>query len=162
MPKARSTKFSMMRQRSLISWISTHNNKDSETIDDLLHELNSGLISLEDYSSILEEMPESVTIPTIRYECSFAQYKPFWHPCAHFHIGHHYENRWPVKKVLSPLSFTMIIINKYYSSEWSIHDDDDHTYKNKLNEEMAKIQKSCKTLSDGYFSSKEAEIFHFL
>ncbi|MGH1378716.1 MAG: DUF2290 domain-containing protein [Alphaproteobacteria bacterium] len=141
---------------------STHNSQDSEIISDLSQDLNSGLISLEDYSAFLEEMQESVTIPTIRYECSFGQYKPFWHPCAHFHIGHHYDNRWPVKKILSPLAFTMIIIKKYYGDSWEEHDDDTHPYKNKMNEEMAKVKKLCPTLDDVYFTQKENEIFHFL
>jgi len=132
--------------------------------DDFLVDLETSfkaeLLSWEDYQSLMEEIEERQTIPTVRYEYAEGQYREFLHPCSHFHIGHHSDNRWPVNRYLSPLAFTMIILKKYYQTHWDASADDGHTYKNPLNEKMAIERRKCPILYDTFFSDNEKEVFY--
>lgn len=77
--------------------------------------LNEGY-SLEDIEQLISEDYLSYDIPYIRLDISKAQYCPNFHPFAHLHIGFHVENRWPVRRRLSPFAFVLFILNHYYPS----------------------------------------------
>lgn len=82
--------------------------------------LEAGAISFEEYSDKLADSVYEVTRPLVRFEVDCAAYIKLVHPAAHFHIGMHSENRWPVSHELTPRIFTMFIIKLYYHSMWEI------------------------------------------
>lgn len=67
--------------------------------------VESGLLQHEEYLTILSERSAMSGIPMLRYENAPDQRKKFAHPCSHFHIGFHSENRWPVRRILTPYAF---------------------------------------------------------
>jgi hypothetical protein len=77
-----------------------------------------GAIDDEEVSGLISELPYYASIPPIRFEYAVRQYKELCHPAAHLHIGRHTENRWPVARLLNPLTFVMFIIKMYYSEAW--------------------------------------------
>jgi hypothetical protein len=70
-------------------------------------------------SGLISEMPYYASIPPIRFEYAVNQYKEIVHPAAHLHIGRHTENRWPLARLLDPLTFSMVIAKLYYPSNWA-------------------------------------------
>ncbi len=81
-----------------------------EALGDMDQEAVAGLIS---------ELPFQLSVPPIRFEYAVEQYRELSHPAAHFHIGRHTENRWPVSKALSPVTFALMIAKMYYNDYWS-------------------------------------------
>lgn len=69
--------------------------------------VESGLLQHEEYLTILSERSAMSGIPMLRYENAPDQRKKFAHPCSHFHIGFHSENRWPVRRILTPYAFSL-------------------------------------------------------
>ncbi len=64
--------------------------------------VSAGLITHEEYLSILRDAKADFRIPLFRYENAPDQHRGLMHPCSHFHIGLHSENRWPLNRVLTP------------------------------------------------------------
>lgn len=77
-----------------------------------------GFLSDEDVSMLMDGMAYECRIPPIRFEYAQAQYKELSHPAAHFHIGRHYENRWPSALKLGPRVFVMLVLKMYYPERW--------------------------------------------
>jgi len=77
-----------------------------------------GAIDDEEVSGLISELPYLGSVPAIRFEYAVRQYRELAHPAAHLHIGRHTENRWPVARVLNPLTFSMAIAKMYYSERW--------------------------------------------
>lgn len=77
-----------------------------------------GVFSFDEVDQLMGELPYLGAIPPIRFEHSSSQYTEHIHPAAHLHIGRHTDNRWPLARVLSPLTFTMMIVKFYYGSRW--------------------------------------------
>lgn len=84
---------------------------------EILEEL--GRYDQEEVALLIGDLPYYGSIPPIRFEFSVAQYRELSHPSAHFHIGRHTENRWPLSKKLNPLTFSMIIVKMYYVNNWA-------------------------------------------
>lgn len=80
--------------------------------------VESGLLQHEEYLTILSERSAMSGIPMLRYENAPDQRKKFAHPCSHFHIGFHSENRWPVRRILTPYAFSLLVFKNYYGSFW--------------------------------------------
>lgn len=78
--------------------------------------VESGLLQHEEYLTILSERSAMSGIPMLRYENAPDQRKKFAHPCSHFHIGFHSENRWPVRRILTPYAFSLLVFKNYYGS----------------------------------------------
>lgn len=89
--------------------------KDLSDFRDMLGE---GDITLEDYLHMVSEVRRSQHAPLLRYENAPSQYKELHHPCSHFHFGHHGGNRWPVKRILTPYVFSLIILKLFYADSW--------------------------------------------
>jgi hypothetical protein len=70
-------------------------------------------------SGLISEMPYYASVPPIRFEYAPNQYREIAHPAAHLHIGRHTENRWPLARLLDPLTFSMAIAKFYYPSNWA-------------------------------------------
>lgn len=119
------------------------------------------LVSYEDYLQLISDSRGQGRIPVLRYENAPSQYKALIHPCSHFHIGLHGEDRWAVRRLLSPLAFTMIVLRNYYSLNWQKHGEQNiETGLNVLDEQFIAERQQCRILEDFYFSDAETRAFY--
>lgn len=122
--------------------------------------LENNDITHEDYEQFLSEEFFSGDIPLIRYDYSIDQYCKNYHPAAHFHIGFHSENRWPVKRILSPFVFTLKILMLYYPNLWKIWGDNNEN-PNLLDELYRKELQSCNLVDAEYFCDLDENRLYF-
>lgn len=121
--------------------------------------LDAGEIELDEYEQLLSESDCYTEIPLIRYDVDESAHCEFFHPTAHFHIGFFSENRWPVRRLLTPLAFTFKILLHYYPELWRKHNKQfslDLDYRNEL--------KNCLMLDNidkALFMPIESERLHF-
>ena len=80
--------------------------------------VEAGMITEEENLVILRDEGIDPRAPLMRYEYAPKQYKELFHPCSHFHIGHHDDNRWATNRILSLLAFTLLILKHYYGPVW--------------------------------------------
>jgi hypothetical protein len=118
-------------------------------------------ISLEEYQQFLSEEFFTSDIPLIRYDLSKSQYCKNYHPTAHFHIGFHAENRWPVKRELTPMAFMLKILMHYYMKWWKKLGDDG-VNENKLTKIYREEVSRCQLIDIEYYSTLEEGRLHFL
>jgi len=124
--------------------------------------LESGVITAEEYFHLLDGKPSGSRVPLLRYENAPAQFMPLRHPCSHFHIGHHAENRWPANRILTPLAFTLLVCKNYYSEEWfALGDDEMIDYRNTFDKLMIEERQKCRAMGEQFFTADEARSFHF-
>jgi hypothetical protein len=100
----------------------------------------------------------------VRYENAPSQYKCLHHPCSHFHIGFHAESRWPISRVLTPESFTMLIAKLYYSLQWQKLgvDANDKVTGSSFESMLIAEKANCRIIGNELFGSNtEARSFHF-
>ncbi len=81
-------------------------------------EREEGLLSDEEFSELIAEIPSRTVIPRIRFEYSGSQYRSVRHPGAHFHVGMSGEDRWPSARQLSPKSFSLLMTKMYFPETW--------------------------------------------
>lgn len=130
---------------------------------DALQMLEEQEITQEEYFQLLSEGSFTCDIPAIRYDYSIEQYCENYHPAAHLHIGFYAENRWPVRRILTPHAFMLKILRNYYLKTWIktsgeiINPDDDFLDKRYRNEVA-----QCKKLKTHHFSSFEGQRLHIL
>ncbi|MBU1312049.1 MAG: DUF2290 domain-containing protein [Gammaproteobacteria bacterium] len=115
-------------------------------------------ISLDEFEQIISEETFSCDIPIIRYDLSQKQYCEMRHPTAHFHIGFFSENRWPSRRVMTPMSFFLKVLRLYYSGLW---DEIDQKQGNCLDELYRTEIAKCPLVTEDYFSKTEAQRFFF-
>jgi hypothetical protein len=135
--------------------------RHSDEFTNLMAEVEGGIISLEELANLLSERATCTGVPPVRYEYAPGQYREIEHPSAHFHIGHHVENRWPVARRLTPFAFTMWIVRMYYSPRWDLLAEDGLEFGNPLNAAMAEERRRCGELAHAHFSERERRLFHF-
>jgi len=123
--------------------------------------LNAHEISDDEYDQLISEEFLTADIPVIRYDLSLSQYCEKYHPAAHLHIGFFSENRWPVRKRLTPLSFLYMILMHYYPKLWKDIGDCGTSKPNSLDEEYRKEVVSCKNLDLSFFTNLESERLFF-
>jgi len=124
--------------------------------------LDNNEITEDEYDQLISEEFTTTDIPVIRYDLSLRQYCKNYHPAAHFHIGFFSENRWPVRRKLSPLAFLFKILMHYYPSIWfSIGDSGDPDEPNDLDMQYRTEVASCAFLDTIYFSKMECERLYF-
>lgn len=120
------------------------------------------LINLEQYHALLNDAQPELRVPLMRYENAPSQWRALRHPCSHFHIGHHSDNRWALRRVLTPLAFTMIIAKQYYRDEWSISDEaKEDNFENSLEGKLISERQNCQIIGDDFFATAEKRSFHF-
>lgn len=129
--------------------------------EELETQLQEGLISFEDYADLVSESLATIGVPPFRYEFAPSQYREIRHPCSHFHIGHHSENRWPVERKLTPLAFTMLIMRSYHSKRWERFADDGHDLSNSLDGQVCDEKRNCSLLGNEFFTDNERLLFYF-
>lgn len=136
---------------------------DTTTFKKYTELLQSELISHEDYLNLLDSQRSINGKPMWRYENAPDQRKRFFHPCSHFHIGFHSENRWPLKRALTPLAFSMLVFKQYYGEHWrTFGDDDDPDIGNSFERALIKERQNCHIIPDNLFEKIEEQAFHFL
>ena len=87
----------------------------------------------------------------VRYDVAIGDYVNLRHPASHFHFGLHEESRWAVDKILTPLTFGLLIVKLFYLERWS---DD-------LDEKLARAKAECVRLEAVHFSDAEKRHPHF-
>lgn len=124
--------------------------------------VESELISHEDYLNLLDSKKSLNGKPMFRYENAPDQRKRFFHPCSHFHIGFHSENRWPLKRILTPLAFSMLVFKQYYGEQWwCFGDNDDSEVSNVFERALIDERTNCNVVSDSLFEKIEEQAFFF-
>jgi hypothetical protein len=122
----------------------------------------SELVDYEEFLQLLGDAVGMGRIPVIRYENAPDQYKEMLHPCSHLHIGLHGDDRWPVRRILTPHAFTLIILRNYYGTIWRESEVDETGKFLKLDAELRKARATSSILPTEQFSAPEEGIFHFL
>jgi hypothetical protein len=118
--------------------------------------VESDMITYEEYLALLRDRPYQGRVPLIRYENAPNQYRELCHPCSHFHIGLHAENRWPLNRMLTPYAFTMLILKHYYGEDWREHGDDEgNEFLNSFDETLVLEKSNCPPIPGGLFSEKD-------
>ena len=131
-----------------------------------LHEMDAlleqGVISFEEYSDLLSEQPYEVTKPAIRFELDCNAYVRLSHPAAHFHIGMHSENRWPVCRRLTPRSFALMIVKLYYGDKWGTGrlDRELEGFINRFDYYFVAEKRKCDQLGHDLFHAQERDQMH--
>ena len=125
--------------------------------------LTEGIIDFEEYSSLISEVSYEITKPMIRFELDRDAYIRLSHPSAHFHIGMHTENRWPVNRYLTPHIFTLLIIKLYYSNEWAngLTSKTKNDFQNKYDLSIINEKLNCKLLDETMFHNTEKSQLYF-
>lgn len=136
-----------------------------EAVQDLsgLKELMvEGTIDLEEYLHHISEIRNSQHPPLVRYENAPSDYKELKHPCSHMHFGHHPQNRWPVKRKLTPQAFALLIMKTFYASFWEGCEKlKINKVEYSLDELFSKARQECSPLPSNFFSAAEEAQFHF-
>ncbi|WMN15454.1 DUF2290 domain-containing protein [Pseudomonas piscis] len=122
--------------------------------------LESGDITDLEFDQLISECNFTSDIPLIRYDYSPGQYCQKYHPAAHFHIGFRSENRWPVKRALTPVAFFLKILSHYYINAWRGAESPDGT--NYLEQRYRMEVNACALLEINYFSEEESQRLHFV
>ncbi|MBB1335886.1 MULTISPECIES: DUF2290 domain-containing protein [unclassified Pseudoalteromonas] len=133
---------------------------------DALELLQNDEISEIEYEQLTSEADFMSDIPVIRYDLSLDQHCKFYHPAAHFHIGFHAENRWPVDRILTPKAFFFKTLCNYYPDKWK---EPENYVGNKLENPLDRLyrlelSKNCPSISvnsPDHFAQIEAERLHF-
>jgi hypothetical protein len=125
---------------------------------DALEMLNNNEISPEDYEQLLSESKFMIDTPAIRYDLSYKQYCKDFHPTAHLHVGLFVENRWPVKRHLTPYAFLLKVLSIYYVDLWKEKNLEDDYY---LQNEYKSEAQLCSLISEENFTAEEARKFSF-
>jgi len=118
------------------------------------------MISYDDFLNLLGDTIGQGRIPVIRYENAPCQYKELLHPCSHFHIGLHGDDRWAVRRIITPQAFTLIILKNYYGTLWRASKADDEGKFTALDHELRRARDQSAILDQDYFSKNEETAFH--
>ena len=127
------------------------------------HEMvEAGFLTHEEFLSLLSDKTGVGNVPLLRYENAPAQRKKLHHPCSHFHIGFHSENRWPVRRVLTPTAFALLVFKFYYGTHWRTVGDDEHVnIENSFDRTLISEKTRCYLVSDELFDPEEERAFFF-
>ena len=113
------------------------------------------------FYQLLDESSWDISVPVVRYEVSFSQYRPLVHPAAHFHIGMHSENRWPTDKILTPLAFSLLVGKLFYPEEWRQENVFSTGDVGLLDRRMLTEKAACEAVPDSHFDENERKLFFF-
>lgn len=92
---------------------------DQSYLTELHDDLQSGLISYEEYAQLLSDFESNPKKPPLRYEYDSSLYRHLEHPTSHLHIGTFNHDRWPLGIYLTPYLFSLFVAKTYYFGEWS-------------------------------------------
>lgn len=133
------------------------------TVSELRLYIEEGLISVEEYLHRISEIRNGRHPPLVRYENAPDQYVPSKHPCSHFHLGHHDENRWAVRRILTPSAFGLIILKHFYGDIWNARTNLRIFGAEWSLDELLIYEKGhCRILSDALFDDTEKRLFAYM
>jgi len=136
-----------------------HNLADFKRWQELVE---AGYLTQEEYLGMLRDARADFRVPIIRYENAPEQHKGLRHPCSHFHIGHHSDNRWAINRVLTPLAFVLLVIKQYYGSVWrEAGDDETDAFGNILEASLVRERANCRLIDEALFTKAEERSFFF-
>jgi len=122
--------------------------------------VEGGALQDEEFGHLLNGMSCRGKIPVFRYENAPGQYVPLSHPCSHMHIGLHGENRWAMRRQLTPLAFSMLIAKHYYPVEWALGVEEGAIDgRNEHEVALVNERKNCRIVAQ--FSAEEELAFHW-
>ena len=127
--------------------------------------VDDGVLSYEEYSQYVSEQPYDVRIPVIRFELHVGACRASEHPAAHFHVGLHTENRWPVARKLTPRMFSLLIAKTYYSENWRVNgamEVDGDGFVNAFDRKSVGEKNDCQLLGGELFHETERQQLHFI
>ncbi|WP_263220156.1 DUF2290 domain-containing protein [Pseudomonas atacamensis] len=140
----------------------SHSNEYSEWFISRHEMVEAGLLTHEEFLSLLADKTGIGSVPLLRYENAPAQRKKMHHPCSHFHIGFHSENRWPVRRVLTPTAFALLVFKFYYGTYWrAVGDDENLEIDNSFDRTLVSEKTRCYLVSDEFFEPEEERTFFF-
>lgn len=136
---------------------------NESTTHDLDEQVRKGVISFEEYSNLLSEEPYEMTRPPIRFELDCNAYVRLIHPAAHFHIGMHEGNRWPVCRRLTPRGFSLLIAKLYYDTAWAHGEmrSEKDGFMNRFDKHFVTEKSDCHLLGGDLFHEQERGQMHF-
>lgn len=115
-------------------------------------------MSWEECEQILTEGTYfNIDVPCIRFDKDYDAYSEDYHPVAHFHVGFFSDNRWPVKRILTPYAFFLFIFRTYYREKWLEYEN-----KNDVDldiEFLSELDRTC-FVEDEFFTEKERRRIH--
>lgn len=122
-----------------------------------------GIIDVDEFLNRIAEVRRPKHPPLVRYEYSKCQYVEESHPCSHFHLGYHGENRWPVRRYLSAHAFTLLIMRLFYGDLWKnakaiIHGQTEL----RMDEVLSIARQECRMLYEEEFSALEEQRFYLI
>lgn len=125
--------------------------------------VEAGMLTHEEFLSLLSGKTGVGAIPLLRYENAPNQRAKFHHPSSHFHIGFHSENRWAVRRVLTPIAFALLVFKMYYGENWRAigEDDEPDQIKNKFERSLIAERARCYLVADHLFEADEERAFYF-
>lgn len=124
--------------------------------------VDEGVVDMDEFLHGVSEIRQTQHPPLMRYENSSSQYVALTHPCSHLHLGHHSENRWPVRRVLTPAAFTLLILKHFYSDYWAEGSMIQRGRKRiSLDEALMADKQECRLLPDDLFCADERRHFFF-
>lgn len=116
--------------------------------------VDEGALDVDEFLHRVSELRFTQHPPLVRYENAPSQYVELVHPCSHLHIGHHSENRWPVRRVLTPAAFTLLMLKLFYPDFWGEGEtvpSGDRSLS--LDDVLANSKQDCVLLPDDFFSA---------
>ena len=127
--------------------------------------LEAGLYTYDEYLERITMEQHEPDKPLVRYEYAPSQFIEDVHPTAHFHIGLHSNNRWPIASALTPEAFALLIGKLYYSEHLDTGElvaelDTTHILgiSNKL---RTSKRDDCRNIPDDLFTPLERQGFYF-
>jgi len=133
--------------------------KDLSELKDFVEE---GILDIDEYLHRISELRRPQHPPLVRYENAPAQHVELIHPCSHFHFGHHSDNRWPIRRVLTPSLFSLLLFKHHYSEFWlSTRDIKIGRNGMSIDELLSKSKKECQILPVELFTDQESKQFYF-
>lgn len=124
--------------------------------------VDEGVLDYDEYLHRVSEIRFTQHPPLVRYENAPSQYVDLVHPCSHLHIGHHSENRWPVRRILTPAAFSLIILKMFYGEFWTEGENISSGDKSLcLDDVLANSKQDCSLLPAELFSAAAERQFFF-
>lgn len=122
---------------------------------------NEKISEFKEEPELLDQLFDEATLlidkPPIRYDLDFENHMPCKHPTAHLHVGAFSKNRWPVRVILSPETFSLFIYKHYYPEPWYGFEKCtvDSDFDNDLDHKYASALARCTQLDSVYFTDLE-------
>ncbi len=116
---------------------------------------DAGDLFMDDYQQFLAEQSQYDVITPVRYDYNESLYSPLYHPASHLHIGLNNQIRISCDKILTPLSFSGLIISFFYQDTWK------RMLENGNQKKMVMSHKnSCTQLLEVFFPEEAKKLFH--